>query len=37
MISLIPMQPGAKLTYRHVAPSLFAGAQLDEPVPYGGQ
>jgi hypothetical protein len=36
MISLIPMQPGAKLTYRHVAPSLFAGAQLDEPVLYGG-
>ena len=37
MYSLIPMQPGMKLTYRYVAPSLFAGAQLNEPIPYGGQ
>lgn len=35
MVSVIPMQPGAKLTYRNVAPGLFAGPQLDEPVPYG--
>lgn len=35
MISLIPMQPSAKLTYGNVAPGLFAGSQLDEPIPYG--
>lgn len=35
MISLLPMPQGAKLTYRNVAPSLFAGSRADEPVPYG--
>lgn len=36
-ISVIPMAPGLKLTYRNVAPGQFAGAKADEAVPYGGQ
>lgn len=36
-ISLLPMPPKAKLTYRNVAPSRFSGAQADALVPYGEQ
>jgi hypothetical protein len=33
-VSLIPMAPGARLIYRHLSPSAFPSAQLDQPVPY---
>lgn len=33
-VSLIPMYQGARLVYRHLAPSAFPSAQLDQPVPY---
>lgn len=34
VIRLIPMAPGAKLTYRNVAPNLVAAPKLDELIPY---
>lgn len=35
MISLLPMSPSAKLTYRNVAPGLFPGGKAEETIPYG--
>ncbi len=37
MVSLLPMSPGAKLTYRNVAPSQFPGNKAEQLVPYGVQ
>ena len=35
VISLMPTTPGAKLTFRNVAPSQFSPPVADTPVPYG--
>ena len=35
MISLLTVQDGGRVTHRNVAPGLFAGRVLDEPLPYG--
>ena len=35
MISILSVQDGGRVTHRNVAPGLFVGPLLDEPMPYG--